>query len=168
MKLWKFLKNDFCWDVKTDDKQQEIKELVAVSSNFFEWSNTDLKYNVKQACIFHLIFLGIPSSLVLSVKSRGLLNEQNPLSITKAICDVLHDLVPFVQFKKREKHPWRSINFSKVAGLPNRATHHIWVVNLLTHFMLPMAFYNRCKHQKKYSFKMFSRSIGRDQWYEIS
>ena len=26
----------------------------------------------------------------------------------------LHDLVPFVQFKKREKHPWRSANFSKV------------------------------------------------------
>ena len=25
--------------------------------------------------------------------------------------------VPFVQFKKREKHPWRSVNFSKVAGL---------------------------------------------------
>ena len=32
-------------------------------------------------------------------------------------CDPLYDLVPFVQFKKREKHPWRSVNFSKVAGL---------------------------------------------------
>ena len=32
------------------------------------------------------------------------------------ICDALRDLVPFVQFKKREKHPWRSVNFSKVAG----------------------------------------------------
>ena len=30
--------------------------------------------------------------------------------------DVSPDLVPFVQFKKREKHPWRSITFSKVAG----------------------------------------------------
>ena len=30
------------------------------------------------------------------------------------ICDALHDLVPFAQFKKREKHPWRSVNFSKV------------------------------------------------------
>ena len=30
--------------------------------------------------------------------------------------DVLRDLVPFVQFKKREKHPWRSVTFSKVAG----------------------------------------------------
>ena len=33
------------------------------------------------------------------------------------ICDVLRDLVPFVQFKKREKHPWKSVIFSEVAGL---------------------------------------------------
>ena len=32
------------------------------------------------------------------------------------ICGALRDLVPFVQFKKREKHPRRSVNFSKVAG----------------------------------------------------
>ena len=31
------------------------------------------------------------------------------------ICDVLHDLISFLEFKKREKHPWRSVNFSKVA-----------------------------------------------------
>ena len=31
-------------------------------------------------------------------------------------CGALRDLVQFVQFKKREKHPWRSVNFSKVAG----------------------------------------------------
>ena len=33
-----------------------------------------------------------------------------------AICGALRNLVPFVQFKKREKHPWMSVNFSKVAG----------------------------------------------------
>ena len=33
------------------------------------------------------------------------------------ICDALRDLVQFVQFKKRKKHPWRSVTFSKVAGL---------------------------------------------------
>ena len=32
------------------------------------------------------------------------------------ICDILCDLISFVQFKKREKHPWRSVTFSKVAG----------------------------------------------------
>ena len=31
------------------------------------------------------------------------------------ICDALSDLVPFGQFKKREKHRCRSVNFSKVA-----------------------------------------------------
>ena len=30
-------------------------------------------------------------------------------------CDALRNLVPFVQFKKRGKHPWKSVNFSKVA-----------------------------------------------------
>ena len=30
--------------------------------------------------------------------------------------DALHDLVPFVQFKKPEKRPWRSVTFSKIAG----------------------------------------------------
>ena len=32
------------------------------------------------------------------------------------ICGALHDLVPFIQFKKRQKHPWRSVTFSKVAA----------------------------------------------------
>ena len=36
-------------------------------------------------------------------------------AVTASICDALHDLVTFVQFKKRKKHPWRSVNFSKVA-----------------------------------------------------
>ena len=28
------------------------------------------------------------------------------------ICGALHGLVRFVQFKKREKHPWKSVTFS--------------------------------------------------------
>ena len=32
------------------------------------------------------------------------------------IYDALRDLVPFVQFKKREKHSWRSDTFNKVAS----------------------------------------------------
>ena len=32
------------------------------------------------------------------------------------VSGALRDLVPFVQFEKHEKHPWRSITFSKVAG----------------------------------------------------
>ena len=62
--------------------------------------------------------------------------------VYRKICDALRDLVPFVEFKKREKHPSKSVTFSKVAGLqhanllkvtllhgctkmiPNRATHY--------------------------------------------
>ena len=32
------------------------------------------------------------------------------------ICGALRYWVPFVQFKKREKHPRKSVNFSKVEG----------------------------------------------------
>ena len=32
------------------------------------------------------------------------------------MCDTLPDLVPFVQFKKREKKPRWSVTFSKDAG----------------------------------------------------
>ena len=43
--------------------------------------------------------------------------EMNGNIGTKQVkCNALHDLVAFIQFKKREKHPWRSVNFSKVAG----------------------------------------------------
>ena len=31
-------------------------------------------------------------------------------------CGALRDLVPFVQFKRREKHPWTSVTFSNAAG----------------------------------------------------
>ena len=43
------------------------------------------------------------------------LYERNVLT-ERDKCDDLRDFVPFVQFKKREKHAWRSVNFSKVAG----------------------------------------------------
>ena len=29
--------------------------------------------------------------------------------------DLLRGMLPFLQFKKREKHPWKSITFSKVS-----------------------------------------------------
>ena len=31
---------------------------------------------------------------------------------SQTIWEALHDLVPFAQFKKREKHPWMSVTFS--------------------------------------------------------
>ena len=43
----------------------------------------------------------------------------------------MRDLVPFVQFKKREKHPCRSVNFSKVAVLPISAPYEITAILLM-------------------------------------
>ena len=44
----------------------------------------------------------------------------------RKICDTLHDLVPFVQFKNRKIHPWRSVTFSKVMQmLPNPTKYHM-------------------------------------------
>ena len=45
----------------------------------------------QKTCFFHLILFGIPSSLVLSIKNRGmegggLLNGQNLLGVTKVVC----------------------------------------------------------------------------------
>ena len=39
------------------------------------------------------------------------------------LCDALLDLVLFLRFKRREKHPWRNVSFSKVAGLKITLLH---------------------------------------------
>ena len=41
-------------------------------------------------------------------------------------CTIWHNLTQLAQFRKRKKHPQRSVTFSKVAGfmVQNRATHH--------------------------------------------
>ena len=57
-------------NVKANIKQQEIKDLVAVSYIFFKKYPQSLKYN--RGCIFHLIFVGIPSILILFVNNRGM------------------------------------------------------------------------------------------------
>ena len=49
-----------------------------------------------------------------SKNRKNMINNKLLLFIN--ICDVLRDLVYFVQIKKREKHPSRSATFSKVAG----------------------------------------------------
>ena len=46
---------------------------------------------------------------------KGNKGKQNSLQ-DNIICDALCDLVPFVQFKKCEKHPWKCVAFGKVAG----------------------------------------------------
>ena len=42
-------------------------------------------------------------------------------------CVALCDLVPFVKFKKREKHPWRSVTFSASAFSFTKSKTPPWV-----------------------------------------
>ena len=54
------------------------------------------------------------------------------------ICDALRDLVAFVQFKTRVKHPCRSINFSKAShmrGLAPLSLASYFIVFDLIQFM---------------------------------
>ena len=48
------------------------------------------------------------------------INKSRPRHDSKKVwflkCDALRDLVPFVQLKKLEKHPWRSVILSKNTG----------------------------------------------------
>ena len=56
--------------------------------------------------------------------------------------DGLHDFVSFVQFKKHEKQPWRSISFSKVADWSQWNSVEVRVSNGLQrgHFLWTMGF----------------------------
>ena len=62
-----------------------------------------------------------PNLLISFIREKELSTNLEKMSLVNRkyqskICGALRDLVPFVQFKKREKHPWRCVNFSKVAG----------------------------------------------------
>ena len=58
----------FSADVKADRKQEEVKNWQLY---LFIRSTSKLEIKRKQACIFYLILLGIPCSLIFSVKNMG-------------------------------------------------------------------------------------------------
>ena len=57
-------------DVKTN-VTQEIKELLAISCNFYKNCLQNLKHNTKQICTFHLTLVDIPFSFIVFIKNRG-------------------------------------------------------------------------------------------------
>ena len=91
------MKSDTCW-YKNWWKTRNNGTGNCILYLFTEVPSQNLKYNVKQACIFNLIMVGIPSSLILYVmKRRGggrggrgcrvfVINEQSLLSMMKVIC----------------------------------------------------------------------------------
>ena len=86
-------------DVKSNIKQQQIKDLVAASYKLLDEITFKTSNTITKLCIFQLILVDIPSILILSVKNRrwvwggrggwgggGLLNRQNLLRAKKVIC----------------------------------------------------------------------------------
>ena len=57
-------------DVKANGKHQELKEPVVLSYKFLWEVPSKLEIQCKKG-IFQLILVGIPSSLILTVKNRG-------------------------------------------------------------------------------------------------
>ena len=49
--------------------------------------------------------------------------SENLVSKATWSCDALRDLLPFVQFKKREKHTWRSVTFKAATSLKVTPLH---------------------------------------------
>ena len=56
-------------DVKANIKP-EIKDLGTLSYIFFKETPSKLEMQCKRGCIFHLIFIGISSILILSINNR--------------------------------------------------------------------------------------------------
>ena len=70
-----------------------------------------LTLQISRTSIFCFISINVDQNLIINLK-----NILNCSYSGFAICDALRDLVPLVQLKKRQKHPWRSVTFSKVTG----------------------------------------------------
>ena len=124
-------------DVKTDVKQQEIKELLYYST-FLKKYLQNLKYPGKQTCIFHLIFLGIFHPTWYCPLRTGdwgfAFNRQNLLNKVNVIC-------------------WQSviliINFSLLVAFRKFE----WVLTTYT------VIYNNCSLKKQFGIKTKSQDI---------
>ena len=78
----------------------------------FIWTWIYKPKNIYIICYHTQTITSVILCIVRQSQSRFVPGKQT--SVNK--CGALRDLVPFVKFKKREKHPYRNVNFSKVAG----------------------------------------------------
>ena len=70
------------------------------------------KTKIETKKVYTLIKQFTPISAQKLTAFQGTAPPHNSLETSRNICDVLCNLAPFVEFKKREKHPWRSDTFS--------------------------------------------------------
>ena len=115
-------------------KLPQLSNLKTVPSKYVNENNNNKngKPLVKQKYYWHQKTVYVPEVIYNSFKdhchislvtrecvnlSEFYFHEVNLLfAWISIICGALSDSVPFAQFKTREKHPRRSVNFSKVAG----------------------------------------------------
>ena len=71
-----------------------------------------------------LIFFTIKCNFIEILLPVQLETQISNLSKHVNMCDALRDLVPFVQFKKREKHPWKSVTFRKLQAYSQSRPYH--------------------------------------------
>ena len=64
--------------------------------------------------LWYFIFSSFKTIFPCNVFVKYYTKVRGVVGVLPNICDALSDLVPFVQFKKRENHPWKSVTFSKV------------------------------------------------------
>ena len=90
----------------------------------FEITQLLRKYSINS--VFQMILRNFSEQLPLNAlaglsqpKSKFVADKTNYYLACK--CDVLRNLVSFVQFKKHGKHPWRSVTFNQVASACNVA-----------------------------------------------
>ena len=99
-----------------------IKCIIHFGIPTFCWAHYQLFFfcrSIKAKSRFRF-FLMFASWIWLSRKIASVVPR--PAMNLNCICNALRGLVPFVQFKKREKHPRRSVTFSKVAGFTKSNT----------------------------------------------
>ena len=77
----------------------------------------------------------------------------------------MHDLVPFVQSKKCEKHPWRSITLLKVATLCGCFSYFLNCTNGIKLRKASRIYI--CRLVKKYEHSLEYGEIARILFYEI-
>ena len=64
------------------------------------------------------------NGMAFEINDMKWINQSNPSKTKKVVLlkpildfiSMFRDLIPVVHFKKRERHPWRSFSFSKVAS----------------------------------------------------
>ena len=121
------------FDVLHADKHER---LLQVDSIIFDWlGQTCLKYSGKfSVSLWHLkkevrnevrdLTAMADSNTALTIVTHPMFSHHVPFSSFNMesiptlffICDALHDLVYYVQFKKREKYQWKIVTSSKAAG----------------------------------------------------